>query len=257
MLNPIDFYDISDIIIQREMNLTQSNSNLTNSSIISINNTGNMAVYPVINLTTYKTISTIVISNITNGNTISLVGNSVFASGAVFDIFYDATYSAGTEITNANYRGIFILAENAVNSIKFTISPTVSTAVNVVTQWLQPSSVQTVQAYVENFSITENRTTKQPNINILNKYNGPNSYVTQTVTYDFNFDKLWFDSWFHNESEDETYRIKWATSSDLTSINQQTYYLNGCKFNNLTWNQSQNDMVRENIKGVACRKLSG
>jgi hypothetical protein len=255
---PIDIYDMAELVIQREVQLTQTNTGLSGSSIFYLDNTGNMQSFPVINLTTHgPNISTITISNITTSNTVVISGVSIFPSGTILDVFNDAVYysSDSTEASHS-FSGIFSLAENASNSIRITISTgTSGRNVDVITQWLQPSSVETTIAYVEDFSITENRSQKQKGINLLDKY--AKKYSIQTVTYEFNIGKLFYDTWFQEEVVGETYRIKWATNSDTSGVDQITYYLNGCQFNSLTWNESENDLTKENIRGVACRKIQG
>lgn len=252
---PIDSFDITDLVVQREVNLTQTNSALTNSSMVYFDNTGNMVEFPVINLTTGGTISTITLSNVTTGITAIISGASTFPSGTVLDIFCDAAYSASTQVS-ANYSGMFYFAENISNSVCITLSPTASTTIDMVTQWLQPSSVETVLAYAENFSITETRNQRQQTINLLDKY-ANSRHILQSVTYSFSMDKLFYNNWFLHESDDETYRIKWQTNSSVTDIDQVTCYLNGCKFNTITWTQADNENVKENIQGVACRRIEG
>lgn len=253
---PIDSFDIVDLIIRRETVNSEIHSNLSNQSVIELDNTGNIERNGVFTLNLNNSISSMVLSNITTGKTISLSNTStlVLGSGSVFTIYEDSAYSGISEVSSS-LNGIFSIGENAVNSIRVNISPASTRTIDIGVDWVRPSDVSTIVSYVEGFAINENRNVRKGGVNLLNKY--ASKYNIQDINFDFSIDKMWLNDWFHEEDPDETYNIKWETDPAISDIEQQVYYLSGVSFNNLSWNQANNEVVKEGVRGNFCKKFKG
>ena len=251
---PIDGYDV-ELVIKKEMQITQTNSNLTHSATVVLDNTGNLESFPIMTITVNNTISTLTVSNVTTGITMSLTNESNLVSGAVLNLYHDSIYNSNSTELSATFDGVFSLAENLSNTLKFNLVPSTTASIKVDTQWLQPSPVEIITSYAEGFSINEVRTQRKSGVNLLNKYT--NKYINQDISYDFSIDTLWYNDWFHDESEDETYRLTWKTDENNSTIEHMVYHLSGCSFNALSWSKVDNELVKQNIRGNACRKFQG
>ena len=250
---PIDSFDLLDIVLQKEITAPQAELGISNIDTITIDNRGNIQQNPIIIITLNDDFTSgFTVKNNTTNISVTIPNppvESKYDVGTIFKIYHDSVYQNDNEI-NVTFSAPFIIAENFINTLSFTLPADVSIDASV--SWLHPSPVEVVIGYVEEFSINEVRTQRKGTVNLLNKYT--NSYVTQDIAYDFSIDKLYLNSWFHDE-RDYSYRLKWQTDSDIDDINQITTYLCGCKFNNFTWSQVDNEVVKENIRGTALKKI--
>src|SRR5512138_3182708 len=97
---PIDYFDTDQIFISREQNLTQSNTGLSHSSIVTLDNTGNVSRLPNLLFTCQKAVSTITMINLTSGISATIGSASGFTSDAVLNVYHDAAYnSSGVEVS--------------------------------------------------------------------------------------------------------------------------------------------------------------
>ena len=246
---------MAELVIQREMMISQVASGLTNTSTMSLSNVGNCESYPIFTLNINNALSTLTVSNLTTGVTTIISDPSNLISGATLRLYPDAAYSSASTELITTFNGVFSLEEDVANSLKFTLSPSTATTIDVTAEWLQPSPVEKVVSYCEGFQLSESRTQRKSGVNLLNKYN--KSYINQEIAYSFTMDKLYCENWFEEEAEDETYRIKIATDSEVDGIEQITYYLCGCSLNSISHSYQDGELIKENIGGVACRKFQG
>ena len=253
---PIDSFDLLDLKISKEITTPQEEIGISDTDTISINNVGNSQQNPIITITLNDDfVSGFTVANTTTGISIVIPNppaESKYDTGTIFTIYHDAVYQDGVE-TNITLSAPFVIAENFINILSFDL-PDGIVSVDVSVSWVRPSPVETVIGYVENFAINEVRTQTKGQVNKLTKFT--NQYITQDIAYDFSIDKLWIDNWFQDEG-DYSYHLEWQTDGEVTDINQLSYHLCGCRFNNLTWTQTDNEVVKEGIRGNACRKIKG
>jgi hypothetical protein len=250
-----------EILIEPEEDYMQSNSGVVHNGTISINNSGNMEQDPVLTIKINNALTSLVITNVTTGISATIPSSTISASTSLL-VYNDAIYknnsgSVGSELTTT-FTGVFNIAENASNSIRFNLTPSTATSITVNTTWLKPNGNAISQHFVEGFSINENISLKPKSVNILNKYNS--GYLDQLVDYDFSIDKLHQDKQLIDIDKTKTYRITYKTESHIGAILPITHYLSGCKFSSYSISQGstqQTDACKEGVRGKGCKLFEG
>jgi hypothetical protein len=242
-----------DIIIEEESLFTQTLSNAVNNATITLDNRGNLERNPIISITLLdNALTNITITNTTTSKTVTITKSSGYVQNTVLTVYNDSVYVSGAEVS-ATFSSLFNISENAQNTLRFNVTPASDSHIDVSVQWVKPSGVQRTEAYIQGFNLNQTETVIKKQINKLNKYT--NDYFTTEVNYDLNIDRLFWDDYYFEIDTSKRYRITWKTDVAATDINQYTYYLCGCKFNSIGISQSEVDMIKEGLRGNACKLL--
>jgi hypothetical protein len=245
----------TNLLIAKEELYSQSHINLSNNDIITINNTGNMEREVLMEIILKETFLTgFTITNLTTGVSVEIDDPETnYSSGSIFIIYPDAVYlnNESTEIV-ATFSAPFIIAEHMINTLQFLLPGNIDATIS----WMKPNDSKKELIFVQGFSVNENITTQRQNNNKLNKY--AKGYLSTQIDYDFNIDKMWLDSdFFADKDQNSRYQIVYQTDTSIDDIIPQTFYLSNCCFNSLGLNQSETEMVKKNIRGNCCRVIKG
>jgi hypothetical protein len=249
-----------EIFIEPEEAYIQSNSSLTHSGTITLDNRGNMSQEPTFVIEVNDALTSFTITNVTTGIS-ATVPSTTLSAGISLTVYNDSIYrNSGSTLTeiSATFTGVFNLKENVSNTISFSLTPSVATSINVDTTWIKPNGNAVSQHYVEGFSINENITQIRKKSNILNKTT--TGFIDQEIDYDFSIDKLYQDKQIIDIDKTKSYRITYKTDPNIGAILPITHHLSGCKFNGYSISQAstqQTDAIKENIKGKGCNLFEG
>jgi hypothetical protein len=254
MFTPIHALE-TELHFTKESLHTQSYTNLSNLSTITLDNTGNMERDILATITLKNTFfSGFAITNLTNNLSIVIPAPDInYPQYSKFLIYPDAVYlnNTDTEI-NATFTAPFVVAEHMVNTLQFLLPANIDVEVS----WIKPDESKKEIVFVQGFSVTQNNSIQRQKNNLLNKY--AKGYITSEISYDFNIDRLWIDSDFFNDYNNESrYQIIYQTDNSVNDIMPQTFYLSNCCFSGNGFSQGESDMVKENIRGSCCRVLNG
>jgi hypothetical protein len=193
-------------------------------------------------------ISSIVIAGFDNDNdqTITFTTGHLptITSGHYLLIKDNTIYLDTTEYDYYSFNSPLFLYENEINVLKINLDLSSTGNFDIEVSFKKSSSVETIQAYVQGLSFTENITLKR-----LGKLKPKYNLVTD-ISYEFSIDKLWLDSNFWKYDEDQTFCIKYYTNDSNANINSQAIYLCGVKFNGKTLSRGEIDEAKEGVRGV-------
>jgi hypothetical protein len=252
---PVISYDGS-IIIYPVVYQTQTNNGVSNNTTISIDNTHNLQRDLEMTLTLSESLSSIVISNLTNSHVLTISSSTgAIASGTELHIYKDSVYRVSgltsVEASAAFSGGFFKLDEDSSNELKFNISPT-SGKVDSIVGFKKPNTTSHAITYAQNFTFSDNRTLASKKNNVTDKY--VTEYYTTDIIHDFSVDRLFFENYFLID-DDGLYQIKYDI--DAEDVTSTTVYLCDAKINNITWSQSEGELVGEGVRGNFVRKIVG
>lgn len=166
---------------------------------------------------------------------LSLSSGLTISYGSQLTIDNMVVSNNNTELTIYSLNSPLFISENQQDT--FELLGTIIGTINIVVSYKKSSGSQEDQLYVQGFTINQNDSIKS-----LGKkrtvYN-----LLESTTYDFSIDQLWYKNFLYDNKS--TYRIKFNTDFNVTSINQYTYYLCNCRFSNLNINQGEVNYRRQ------------
>jgi hypothetical protein len=243
----------TNLYISPESLYTQSHTNLSNNSTITLNNTGNISrefSQPTTITLLEQFNAGFTITNLST-NTLIIIPSpeTNYPINSIFLIYSDSVYlnNISTEIS-ATFSAPFTIAEHLINTLQFTLPG----SIDVTFSWIKSDNSQKEMVFVQGFSVNQNNTTQRQKSGPLSKH--AKGYSTIEVNYDFSIDQLFLENDFlKNNNQDSRYQIIYKTDISITDIKPQTFYLSNCCFSGLGFSQGENDMVKQNIRGNCCQ----
>lgn len=250
MAKPVISSFESNIIIAEEVLFSQTFTDISNNGTFAINNSGNMEREPLIVITLNNALTELTLTNQTSN--IGIVISGSLNAGDVYTIYNDSAYKNNVEV-DASFTGIFNLKENCINNFRIALKP-VDASIDINFSWQKPSDTKRIEAYVQGFSINETEVATRRPFGGLKKI--ARDYISTEINYDFSIDKLFYDDYYLNYDKTKRYTIQWQTDNTYDNkINTYDYYLCNCKFTNIGFSYSDNELIKEGVSGNACQLI--
>lgn len=183
-------------------------------------------------------------------------GQQIITEDALIELNYGDVFKIDNMLVYINgededviFNSPLFLFENKINNFELLLDSSSYGSFNLYVTYKKADTAQEKTFYVEGFSVEEVRDQQGIKTNTNPYFSG---YSNTEISYNVSIDRLWYDSWFSDIQNNDTFQLIFKTDDNLEDVEQQKYYLSGVSFSNLSKTQDTG-IIKEGVTGKACR----